>query len=73
MKNNEELNNQNLENVSGGESSLEKYLKTLAGKDKDKMSVDYGTGVALDLNPSVDYDDRNNVHIIKREKNPFEE
>lgn len=49
-------------------SSLEKYLKSLYVGDKNKRLVDYGTGVALDLNPSVDYDKSENLLIVKREK-----
>ena len=65
---NKKLNNKDLNGVSGGSSTLEKYLKSLVEKDKDKTMVDYGTGVALDLNPSVDYDENGNLIVIKREK-----
>ena len=67
MKNNKKLNDKDLNNVAGG-SDLDKYLKSISGQDKDKMLVDYGTGVALDLNPSVDYDKLENLIIVKREK-----
>ena len=68
MKNNDELNNKDLNNVSGGNSTLEKYLKSLVGKDKDKTLVDYGTGKTLDLDPSIKYEDDGNLLIVKREK-----
>ena len=68
MKPTKELNDQELNNVSGGESSLDKYLKTLVGTDKNKILVDQGTGKTLDLNPAVKFEDDNNVYIIKREK-----
>lgn len=67
-KDRNELNNIDLNNVAGGKTNLEDYLKTLAGKDSKDKLVDYGTGVQLDLDPSVNYDDNNNVYIIKREK-----
>ena len=63
-----ELQNDDLNNISGGNSNLDKYLKTLVGKDEDKMLVDYGTGVALDHDSTVAYEGNNNVYIIKREK-----
>lgn len=67
-KDRNELNNIDLNNVAGGKTNLEDYLKTLSGKDSKDKLVDYGTGVQLDLDPSVNYDDNNNVYIIKREK-----
>ena len=72
MKNNKQLNDSDLNNIAGG-SDLDKYLKTLAGNDKNKELVDYGTGKALDLNPSVDYDKSENLIIVKRENNKIEE
>ena len=66
--NKNELNNEDLNKISGGKTNLDKYLKTLVGKDKDDILVDYGTGTQIDLNPSVDIDDNNNVYVIKREK-----
>lgn len=72
MKNSKKLDNKNLNDIAGGSTDLEKYLKSLVGKDKDKNLVDYGTGVQLDLNPSVDYDKNENLLIIKREKEKAE-
>lgn len=72
MKNNDELNNNNLNDIAGGSTDLEKYLKSLVGKDKDKNLVDYGTGVQLDLNPSIDYDKKENLLIVKREEEKAE-
>lgn len=68
MENNKELENPELENISGGNKKLDDYFKKIDGTVKNKMLVDYGTGVSLDLNPSVDYDKNDNVLIIKREK-----
>lgn len=68
MKDNKELKIDDLNSVSGAGTNLEKYLKSLAGNDKSKVLVDYGTGIQLDLNPSVNYEENNNVRIIKREK-----
>lgn len=65
--NNKELNNQDLNNISGGKHNLEDYLKEIK-KDKEKPLVDYGTGKHLDLDPSIHWEDENNAHIIKREK-----
>ena len=61
-----QLNIEELDNVSGGDSKLDKYLKTIAGKDK--TLVDKGTGTILDLNPSVEPVDDGNLYIIKRDK-----
>ena len=72
MKNNKKLDNKNLNDITGGSNDLEKYLKSLVGKDKDKNLVDYGTGVQLDLNPSIDYDKKENLLIVKREKEKAE-
>ena len=65
MKSNKELDNQELDNVSGG-SILEKYLKHLT--KRDKPLVDKGTGAKLDLNPSTSSDEAGNLIIVKREK-----
>ena len=72
MKNNDELDNKNLNDIAAGSGVLDKYLKTIVEKDKDKNMIDYGTGVQLDLNPSVDYDKNENLLIIKREKEKAE-
>lgn len=69
MKSNKELDNQELDNVSGG-SVLEKYLKHLA--EKDKPLVDDGIGTELDLNPSTSYDEAGNLIIVKRDKDNHE-
>lgn len=68
MNNDKELNNKDLNNVSGG-SNLDKYLKSLTGHDKSKALIDYGTGVQLDLDSTVQKEDDGNISIIKREKN----
>ena len=68
MESNKELKNKDLNSVSGGSSDLDKYLKTLAGKDKKDILVDQGDGIKLDLNPGVQYEDDGNLLIIKREK-----
>ena len=68
MKSNKELNNDELNNVSGGGKSLEDYLKTIVENDKNKILVDEGTGKQLDINPSVDLNDDSKLIIIKREK-----
>lgn len=49
-------------------SDLEKYLKSLAGADKNKMLVDYGTGVELHAESTINYEESGNLLIIKREK-----
>ena len=67
MDNNKQLNDKLLDNVDGG-TDLEKYLKSLTGNDKNKVLVDYGTGVELDNNPSIDYDKQENIIIVKRDK-----
>ncbi len=72
MKKNKQLNNKDLNGVSGG-NNLEKYLKSLAGKDKNKLLVDYGTGVKLDLDNTIDYEKSDNLIILKREKDKQEE
>lgn len=68
MKTYNELNNKDLNNVSAGGNKLIQYLKTLIGKDKNKIIVDSGDGKQLDLNPSIKVDDNNEVYVIKREK-----
>ena len=73
MKSIEKLNSQDLDNVSGGDSKLEKYLKTIIEEDKNKILVDYGQGKKLDLDPGVRIDDDGNLLIIKRDKNKPEE
>lgn len=62
------LRNRDLNAVSGGKGNLEDYLKKLVVKDKDKMLVDYGTGVELDHDSSVSYDESGNLLIVKSEK-----
>ena len=64
MEDNKELNNKDLKDVAGG-SNLDKYIKILP--DKDKKLVDYGTGVALDLEPSIKYEEDGNIEIILRD------
>lgn len=66
MEKDKELNNSDLSNVSGG-SDLDKYLKTLAGNDKDKKLVDYETSFHLDIDSSVDYEDDGKLIIVKCE------
>ncbi len=68
MKSNKELNNDELDNVSGGGKNLEDYLKTVVEHDKNKILVDEGTGKQLDINPSIDINDDGNLIIVKREK-----
>ena len=68
MKTYNELNNKDLNNVSAGGNKLIQYLKTLIGKDKNKIIVDSGDDKQLDLNPSIKVDDNNEVYVIKREK-----
>ena len=63
------LNNKNLNKVSGGSSILDGYPK-IAKKDKDEFLVDYGSGVEIDLNPSIQYDEHGNLLVVKREKDP---
>ena len=62
------LRNRDLNAVSGGKGNLEDYLKKLVVKDKDKMLVDYGTGVELDHDSSVPFDESGNLLIVKSEK-----
>ena len=56
-----------LNNVTGG-SDLDKYLKSIERKDKNKILVDYGSGTAIEHESNVDYDESGNLIIIKREK-----
>lgn len=68
-KNKKELNNNDLNNVSGGKTNLDKYLKDLSVKDKTKIIVDKGNGDELVLSQSVQYPkDANLDIIIEREK-----
>ena len=67
MKVSKEINTKDLDNVSGGSSELEEYLKALKEKE-DKPLVDYGTGTETKTDPTVPFDDNNNTYIIKREK-----
>ena len=67
-KTKEELNNDDLNNVSGGKADLNKYLKELAGKDRNKVLVDNGDQEELVLNPSIPYANDGNLNIIEREK-----
>ena len=67
-KTKEELNNDDLNNVSGGKADLNKYLKELAGKDRNKVLVDNGGQEELVLNPSIPYANDGNLNIIEREK-----
>lgn len=48
-------------------SELEKYLKTLAGNNKNKKLVDQGTGTKISLDPSVEFDG-DNLNIVTRTK-----
>ena len=73
MKTNKKLNNQELDNVSGGKTNLDDYLKTIAGKGKNKILVGYGTGVELSNNSKIDHEENNNLIVIKREKKLPEE
>lgn len=66
------LNNNELNKATGGESTLEKYLKRIV-KGPKEILVDKGTGKKLELNNKVDCEDNNNVYVIKREKDPFDE
>ena len=67
MKSNKELNNHDLNSVSGGSNDLDEYLKTLAEESK-KVLVDYGTGEQLEVDPSVHQDNDGNLYIVEREK-----
>lgn len=67
-KTTKELNNNDLNNVSGGSSNLDKYLKVLTSKDKNNIIVDHGSETELVLKQSVEYEDDGNLHIIEREK-----
>lgn len=67
-----ELDNKELDDVSGGNTNLDKYLKTLAGNDKNKNLVDYGTGTQLDHVSTVQYDSNNETYVLKREKDNAE-
>ena len=68
-KTKKQLKNKNLDSISGGSANLDKYLKKIDGKDKNDILVDYGSGVGLDINLSIQYEEDGNLHIIKREKN----
>ena len=72
MKNDNKLNEKDLDNVVGG-SDLEKYLKQVTGNDKNKILVDEGTGKELKLDSTIDYDKADNLIIIKREKKKIED
>ena len=67
-KTKEELNIDDLNNVSGGKADLNKYLKELAGKDRNKVLVDNDNQEGLVLNPSIPYANDGNLNIIEREK-----
>lgn len=68
MKSKKELNEQNLDEVAGGAADLDKYLKVLAGKEKDKPLVDIEDEKQLQLDSTVRYNDDGNVTIILRDK-----
>lgn len=67
MESVKEINNKDLNDVTGGSNDLDDYLSKLAGKDKNEPLVDYGTGSQLDLDPSVQKDDEGKLIIINRE------
>ena len=67
-KTKEEINNDDLNDVSGGKADLNKYLKELAGKEKNRVLVDNGGQEELVLNPSVPYANDGNLIIVEREK-----
>lgn len=68
MKYNKIVNDEDLNNVTGG-SDLDKYLKSIERKDKNKILVDYESGTTIEHDSDVDYDKSGNLIIIKREKN----
>lgn len=74
MKSKRKLNNEELNKISGGKNKLEKYLKSLDldEKEKERILADYDGGKKLDLNPSVPYDDDDNVYVLKRERDRHE-
>lgn len=68
-KTKKQLKNIDLDSISGGSTNLDDYLKKIDGKGKNDILVDHGSGVGLDINPSIQYEEDGNLHIIKREKN----
>lgn len=64
-----EVKEENLNDVVGGHTDLEKYLKRI--KTDEKPLVDEGTGVQLTLDSTIQSDDGKLI-IIKREKKPEE-
>ena len=68
MKTINELESQDLNSVSGGETDLERYLKELKEKDLKNPLVDYGPGEQIEVDPSVPYDGDSNAHLLPREK-----
>ena len=61
-----ELTDDELEVVTGGQSQLDKYIRILV--ENDKKLVDTGTGIKLELNPTIKYEKEGNVEIILRDK-----
>ena len=53
---------QELDHVAGGQADLDKYLKTLAGKER--KPVDFETGTQLKLDSTIRYEKDGNVQIV---------
>lgn len=57
MKDKIELSSKQLNNVSGGDATLDKYLKELAEKDKQQTLKDNDDGREIVLNPNFPLED----------------
>lgn len=67
MKDDKELNNTDLNRVSGGKNDLDNYLELLQ-KDGKKTLVDYDNETTLELDNDVKYHHDGNVDIVLRDK-----
>ena len=65
-----ELTDEEFADVAGGDdrdrTKLDEYLKRLC-PDKNKILIDNGEGKKLELKNTVEFDDKNNAYIIKRD------
>lgn len=64
MKKVKKLNNIGLDNDSGGNIDLEKYLISL----QDKELIDRGTGIKLDIDPSTHNEKAGQLIVVKCDK-----
>lgn len=67
MKNNKQINDKDLKDISGG-NSLEQLLSELGEKDKKSTLVDYGDGSELKIDSGFECDESSKLIVVKREK-----